>query len=186
MPLHSFASRRRHSVLTTTWLSVESTQQPAVNNRVALRMSTMLVEDEAALGKPPGGPWCRLTTFGSYSRASIRITGEHFLPEYVYVALGTKRSMPHTFLIRYYMCEAPPRIPSDVELRVSVDNRHWSAHVCTIDLCVGTRPSSTLNRRRDRSEEVRASRSREGTSTGPPHVNSARSRSSPPSDRTRR
>ena len=25
------------------------------------------------------------------------------------------------------MCEAPPRIPSQVDLRVSVDSRHWSA-----------------------------------------------------------
>jgi hypothetical protein len=109
-----------------TWLSVESSMQPAVNNRVVFAYVDDAVEDEGPLEQLPVVHGASPTTFGSYSRAQIRITGEHFLPGSL-CRFGDQDVEGTYVSDTVVLCEAPPRIPSDVELRVSVDNRHWSA-----------------------------------------------------------
>ena len=64
---------------TTTWLSVESRQQPAVNNQSRFRYVDDSGESQP-LEQLPIVHGASPTVFGSYSRASIRVEGEHFLP----------------------------------------------------------------------------------------------------------
>jgi hypothetical protein len=109
-----------------TWLSVESADQPAANDRVAFVYTEAIAVKAVDLKELPVVLGAAPSTFGSYSRAAITVEGEHFLPGAVckFRDLEAKAAYVSPTLL---VCEAPPRIPSHVDLRVSVDGVHWSA-----------------------------------------------------------